>query len=162
MLSRLGQEEEAVIAAETAIACGNRNPAVLNYAARVRAASTDPRLRDAARAVEFARAAVAAAPGEAGVHNTLGIALCRTKEWPEALKALDRSAELSNGGDAHDWYFAAIAHWKLGRADKARAWYVRAVEWAERHAPSDEELGRFRQEAAELLGVAEERRPSER
>ena len=46
-----------------------------------------------------------------------------------------------------------MAHWQLGDKEAARKWYDRAVEWMETNQPKDEQLRRFRAEAAELLGV---------
>jgi hypothetical protein len=46
-----------------------------------------------------------------------------------------------------------MAHRRLGHADKARAWYDKAVGWIEKNRPRDERLLRFRAEAAELMGV---------
>jgi hypothetical protein len=46
-----------------------------------------------------------------------------------------------------------MAHWQLGETEQARTWYDRAVQWMDKHQPQDEELRRFRTEAAELLGV---------
>ena len=48
-----------------------------------------------------------------------------------------------------------MANWQLGEKDKARAWYDRAVQWMDKNEPKNEELRRFRTEAAELLGVNE-------
>jgi hypothetical protein len=46
-----------------------------------------------------------------------------------------------------------MACWQLGERDEARIWYERAVQWMEKHAPKNDELLRFRAEAAELLGL---------
>jgi tetratricopeptide (TPR) repeat protein len=73
---------------------------------------------------------------------------------------LEKSMELGQGGDSFDWFFLAMAHWQLGNKDEARRWYEKAVEWMdknqqilERLKPWDEELGRCRAEAQELLNV---------
>ena len=50
-----------------------------------------------------------------------------------------------------------MARWKLGEKDKAREGYDRAVQGMDRHQPKNEELLRFRAEAAELLGVNEKK-----
>ena len=71
--------------------------------------------------------------------------------WNEAVAALEKSAGLRNGGDSFDWFFLAMAHWKLGAKDKAREWYDKAVRWMDTNQPKNEELHRFRAEAAELL-----------
>jgi hypothetical protein len=60
--------------------------------------------------------------------------------------------ELGKGGNSFDWYFLAMAHWQLGKKDESRKWYDQAVEWMEKNQPKNEELRRFRAEAAELLG----------
>jgi hypothetical protein len=39
----------------------------------------------------------------------------------------------------------------LGEKEKARTWYDKAVQWMDKYDPRDEELQRFRAEAAELL-----------
>ena len=52
-----------------------------------------------------------------------------------------------------------MAHWQVGNKEEARRWYDKAVEWMEKNKPDDEELRRFRAEAAELLGIPEKRQP---
>jgi len=61
--------------------------------------------------------------------------------------------KVPSGGNAYDWFFAAVAHARLGERDKARALCEEAIAWTAEHAPGDEELRRFREEAAELLGA---------
>ena len=46
-----------------------------------------------------------------------------------------------------------MANWQLGKKDEANKLYYKAVEWMQANRPTDPELMRFRQEAAELLGV---------
>jgi hypothetical protein len=48
-----------------------------------------------------------------------------------------------------------MAHWQLDEKDEARTWYEKAVEWMDMNQPKNEELLRFRAEAAELLGIIE-------
>lgn len=60
---------------------------------------------------------------------------------------------LRKGGDSCDWFFLAMAHWKMGQKEEARTSNDQAVQWMENHRPNDEELRRFRAEAAELLGI---------
>ena len=45
--------------------------------------------------------------------------------------------DLRNGGDSFDWFFLAMAHWRLGEKDKAREWYERAVQWMDKNQPDD-------------------------
>jgi len=83
----------------------------------------------------------------------LGVAHYRAGDWQAALAAPDKSMELRQGGDSHDWFFLAMSHEKLGDREKARHWYNRAVEWMDKNKPQDDELRRFRTEAAELLKI---------
>ena len=64
--------------------------------------------------------------------------------------------ERRKGGDSFDWFFLAMAEWQLGNKGAAREWYEKSVEWMDKNASANEELTRFRAEAAELLGVNDE------
>ena len=90
-----------------------------------------------------------------GCWNTLGVAQYRRGDWKAAIEALTKSTELSKGGDGIDWFFLAMAHWRLGDKPAARSWYDKAVQWTNKNRPKDEELSRFRAEAAALLEVTE-------
>ena len=46
-----------------------------------------------------------------------------------------------------------MAHWRLGDRDTARQWYDKGVRSLQQHHPRNEEVHRFRAEAAELLGI---------
>ena len=85
--------------------------------------------------------------------TTPSLILFRDGDWKEAEEALEKSMGLNKGGEAADWFFLAMSHWKLGQKEQARKWYDQAVLWVEKLVPRDEEFGRFRAEAAELLGV---------
>jgi hypothetical protein len=61
--------------------------------------------------------------------------------------------ELREGGDSNDWFFLAMAKWRLDEKDEARKWYDKAVGWMDKYQPKNEELHRYRVEAAELLGI---------
>jgi tetratricopeptide (TPR) repeat protein len=120
------------------------------------ATALDPKVRDAARAVELAENAVELSPNEANYWNTLGVAQYRAGDWLQAVTALEKYREL-RAGDS-EWsnpFFLAMTHWQLGNKDEAHQWYARAVEWMERKQPHSETLRRFRAETDELLGVAE-------
>ena len=114
-------------------------------------------LRDPDRAVELAKKAVELEPKEGTYWNTLGVAHYRAGDWKAAIEALTKSMELRNGGDSFDWFFLAMAHWQLGDKPQARSWYDKAVAWMEKNQPKNEELIRFRAEAAALLGVNEKK-----
>jgi tetratricopeptide (TPR) repeat protein len=105
------------------------------------------------RAVALANKAIKLAPNEGANWNTLGVALYRAGNFKAAIEALNKSMELHKGGVSFDWFFLAMAHWQLDNKADARQWYDKAVAWAEKHAPRDEELRRFRAEAAKVLGI---------
>jgi tetratricopeptide (TPR) repeat protein len=108
-------------------------------------------LRDPAKAVELGRKAVAAAPREGNYWNTLGVALYRSGDWTEAVKALEKSMELRNGGGSTDWLFLAMSHSQLGHGSQARQWHRKAVDGMEKLNTPDPELARFRAEAQALI-----------
>ncbi len=100
------------------------------------------------------------APNDGTNWNTLGVAQYRAGQFKEAVTTLTKSMEFRSGGDANDWFFLAMAHWQLKNKEEARKWYDKAVAWTEKSKPDDEELRRFRAEAAELLGIVKnEKKP---
>ena len=126
-----------------------------NNLAWLLATSPDVSLRDPKRAVVLAKKAVELAPRNGDNWNTLGVAHYRTGDWKAAIEALTNSMDRRNGGDGADWFFLALAHWQLGDKPRASSWYDKAVGWMEKDQPKNEELVRFRAEAAALLGVKE-------
>ena len=97
-------------------------------------------------------------PKFAGHWQGVGLAHYRAGNWKAAVAALDKSLELHPAGDAYDWLFLAMAHWKLGHADEARRAYERAVQWLEKNSENlaknqrtADDLRRFRAEAEVLL-----------
>ncbi|HEY1379315.1 MAG TPA: tetratricopeptide repeat protein, partial [Gemmataceae bacterium] len=112
-------------------------------------------LRDAARALPLARAAVERSPEKWTYHNTLGVALYRLGRYDEAVKQLTASLEHSAADSAAwDLYVLAMCHRRLGDAARARDCFDRAVRWR-RDRPLSvheaEELDDFRAEAGRVL-----------
>ena len=97
--------------------------------------------------------AVELAPKNPNFPSTLGAAHYRARDWKAAIAALEQSRAMREGGDAHEWFFLAMAHWQLGEKVKAREWYDRAAKWMEKHPPGSDELRRFRAEAADVLSA---------
>ena len=135
---------------------GDRHPttaSVMSYVAWALASTSgmsDPMRKQAAA---LARKATEIQPRNGGYQNTLGVALYRTGDWKGTVAALEKSMQLRSGGDASDWFFLAMAHWQLGEKDEARSDYDKAVARMGKDADKNEELLRFRGEAAELLGI---------
>jgi Tetratricopeptide repeat/WD domain, G-beta repeat len=152
------QWEKAIAAYSKAIELDPKFAGAPNGLAWLLATCPDAPYRDPTRAVELATRAFGLTPLEGNAWNTLGVAHYRAGDWKAAVAELTRSNELLGGEElSFNAFFLAMAHWQLGQQDEARKWYDRAVPWMEKHKPRDEELGRFRTEAAELLGINEKK-----
>jgi tetratricopeptide (TPR) repeat protein len=161
LMIELGRKEDARAAYEEILKRNPGNPVIHNYIAWTLATSTYAQFRDPGRAVQLAKRAVELAPQEGGFRNTLGVAHYRAGEWQAAVAALNQSMELRKGGDSSDWFFLAMAHWQLGDKEQARTCYDKAVQWMDKNKPQDEELRRFRTEAAALLAIKDAPAPRE-
>ncbi len=157
VLAANGKEREAQKAFEKALELAPTHVLAHNNLAWLQATGLDPRVRNTARAVELAQAAVRLAPQVGFCWNTLAVAHYRAGDWKAALAALDKSMALRNGGDSLDWFIAAMAHARLGQKAKARAWYAKAVQWDDQHQSGNDELRRFRAEAAAVLSILEKK-----
>jgi tetratricopeptide (TPR) repeat protein len=112
--------------------------------------------RDLDRALAMIRRALAAAPDEAGLLNTLGVIHYRAGRHAEAIATLRRSLPAGRGlTDGFDLFFLAMAHHRLGHREEARACYDRALRWLRDHQnrdePSARDLAAFRAEAEAVL-----------
>jgi WD40 repeat protein len=120
----------------------------------------DVKLRDPTRAVKLAQKAVDRVPDDGMIRNTLGAAYYRAGDWKNAIQTLEKSMRLRKGGDSFDWFFLAMAHWRLGEKKEAKNWYDRAVQWLKDNKQTnkryEEELHRFQKEAADLLGIKDQ------
>jgi tetratricopeptide (TPR) repeat protein len=152
----LGQKQafaEAIRAYREAIRLGPNDTLSINNLAWLLATCPDPKLRDAAEAVKLAKRAVELDPKNPTFPSTLGAAHYRAGDWKAAVAALEKSMTLRDGGDSNEWFFLAMAHWKLGAEDEARQWYSRAVQWMEKNDPKNEELRWIRTETEEVLRI---------
>jgi serine/threonine protein kinase/WD40 repeat protein/Flp pilus assembly protein TadD len=149
---RLSRWDQAVADYAKVIALRPDWPEFANDAAWLLATHPDPRRRDPGRAVVLARKAVELDPDDGDYWNTLGVAEYRAGDWKGAIAALEKSVALQ-GHNSYDAFLLAMARWQQGQRDEARRLYDQAVEWMKTVKPNDEELRRFRQEAAELLQI---------
>jgi superkiller protein 3 len=155
-LQRQGKLDEAIAAVKELLVIDPRSAEGHNTVAWLLATCSDAKLRDPKLAVEAAKKAIELDPSNPNYSNTLGAAYYSAGEWQAAVAALKDSMERRKGGDGFDWFFLAMAQWQLGNKDAARDSYGKAIRWMEKHAAHDDELVRFRAEAAELLGVNDE------
>jgi tetratricopeptide (TPR) repeat protein len=105
----------------------------------------------------MARRSVELAPNWSWNLNTLGVALYRAGRYAEAVATLDLSLAAASHFDGYDLLFQAMSYWQLGHKPKALSCFEKADLWMKTHQQDDEELARFRAEAAALLGLKEKR-----
>jgi tetratricopeptide (TPR) repeat protein len=159
-LRKQGQLDEAIVAYRKVIELKPDNHAASCQLAWLLATCADPKLRDPRQALELAKKGIEFEPEAACFWQILGWAHYRAGAWKASIEALEKSMVLQKrpkGGDSYQWFFLAMAHWQLGNTQEARKWYDRAVEWMNKNQSRNEELRRFRTEAAELLGVHEKK-----
>jgi tetratricopeptide (TPR) repeat protein len=156
---RSGEAEESyrrALAIEEDLAAKHPNESrYRNFIAWFLATCPAPQLRDPPRAVELARRAAEGAPDRAEIYNTLGVAHYRAGNWRSAIEALERSEAISRDNLGFDGFFLAMAHCQLGDRVQARRWYDQSDAWMRKYQPANNELVRFRAEAAALLGLAD-------
>ena len=136
----------AVLAQDNAIA--------LNHLAWFLVDCPDVQLRDPDHAIEWAERAraVAQGPDRARVWNTLGVAYYRKHDWQNAITALDMACKLRPaGGNDDDFFFLAMAYWKLGDRPRAYWWYNYGVRWLEQSRSRSRETSEPYAEASSLL-----------
>jgi serine/threonine protein kinase/tetratricopeptide (TPR) repeat protein len=153
---RLGDWGKARADYRKAIDLDAKTGVAQNELAWLLATCPEAKFRDPAAAVAWAKKAVDLDRTKAIYRNTLGVAQYRARAWPAAVTALMKSVELSQGGDSIDYFFLAMAHWRLDQKETARRWFAQALYRTENLAPANDELRRFRAEAAALLNLPED------
>jgi tetratricopeptide (TPR) repeat protein len=151
LLRDLGRPTEAAEPCRKALELDPDNHRVNNQLAWFLASSPEPPPQDTALAVRLAKKAVTAVSQDADYRNTLGVAYYRQGDDKAAVAELKTAMSLRSGGNSFDWFFLAMAHWRLGDSDQAQTWFDRAVKWMDSHTPQDRELHRFRAEAEAML-----------
>jgi serine/threonine protein kinase/Tfp pilus assembly protein PilF len=129
---------------------------LMNSYAWMLATATDSKFRDPPRAVELAKEVVQYAPEFADKWTTLGVAYYRNGDWKNAVAALEKSQTVApEPFAAANGFFLAMAYWQLGEKDRAREQFRRTQERMTKIGRSAmEDSAHFRQEAAQLLGIA--------
>jgi tetratricopeptide (TPR) repeat protein len=127
LYAALKQYDKAKADFEKAVELGATDAVALNHVAWYWITSPDAEFRDPKRAVTLARKAVELDPKSWPIRNTLGVAHYRAGGWRDAVVTLEKSMELGKGGNSFDWFFLAMAHWRLGAREQARTCYDFAV-----------------------------------
>jgi len=147
----VGKTDEAIAVLREALKLAPNDAVLHNTLAWLLATCPDPKFRNLHQAVLLAKRAVHLASQEGGFWNTLGVASYRAGDWQAAVDGLNKSMELSKGGDSSNWFFLAMANWRLDKKEQAQKTFLQAVAWMEKNKPQDKDLLRFREEAATLL-----------
>lgn len=153
-LAQLGQSKEAEKELEQIADIRRSQFAMANLLAWFLATCPDPRLRRPQQAIALAEDAVGQRP-VGYLWTDLGVAHYRAGNWNEALKALATAAEMPSYRRTANSFFLAMTYRQLENTDDASKWYFRAVDAFQTEQPNNEQLRRFRAEAAALLGVTE-------
>jgi hypothetical protein len=124
------------------------------------AQSPDHRQCNPAQSVEWAKKATKRMPQSGLFWSSLGLASYRAGDWRSCVESISKAIELRNGGEPGDWLVLAMAHWQKGDKDQARRWYGKGAKWMKENDPNSYDLGRLRDEAADLLGLAVPQMPN--
>jgi serine/threonine protein kinase/Flp pilus assembly protein TadD len=124
----------------------------------------DPKLRDSGRAMKSAEKVFALGRGDPDSWWILGLARYRGGDTEGAVQALDKADKKLSGQAPHISIFLAMAHAKKGDREEARKCYDRTIrlmeerrQWVEELPLVKEELPRFLDEAAALIGIEKQR-----
>ncbi len=167
-LSSSGRFTEAIEFYKSWVAEEKNDMPALHRLADILANCPDPKLRDPTLAVELAENLChlmdiegSTTESRRAATNTLGVAQYRACNWEAAVETLNKSVELGQGGDSYDYFFLAMSHRQLDNKVEARVWYDKANAWMNKNESKNDELIRFRAEAAELLGIEDGKNPKE-
>lgn len=176
-LKEKGQMDEAIVEFREAIRIKPDYLASHIGLAWVLAARDECSEVDAKEAIVAAQKAVELSPkdNQSLSFQVLGWAYYRNRQHQAAIESLNKSIELQGDADPWQWFFLAMAHYKLGETQnapniepaaipvasppshrvQAHDLYRKAVDWMEKNKSNDRDVSRFRAEAASLLGPSE-------
>jgi tetratricopeptide (TPR) repeat protein len=132
----------------------SRNANALNFVAWYLANSAPPRFRKPDQAIFWGKRALAVARDQerGRIWGTLGMAYYRNGDWRLAVEAEKKACQVrSDGGDDHDFFTLAMAHWRLGHTAEANQHYDKAIRWMKRRGQKPEWAVLYA-EASALLG----------
>jgi serine/threonine protein kinase/tetratricopeptide (TPR) repeat protein len=158
LLAAGARHAEAAAALRQAVDIDPDEAAVHDRLAELLTTSSDPKVRDSAKAVEAGKRAVELAPSNGSFWNTLGTAHYRSGHWRAALEALEKARELTTEHPStHHQFILAMSYWQLGDQEKARKEYQEAAQELRKNGARNAEAVRSRDEAAALLGIRDQR-----
>jgi len=128
-------------------------PEYEHHLAKALACCPAPEHRNPQKAIELARHATDASPGNAIYWGTLGAAHCRAEDWQAAAKALRKSVELFPEGSAKESFYLAMAQWHLGDHEGSDKTYQEACRRMDESRPGNPDLIRMREEIGKLVNA---------
>jgi serine/threonine protein kinase/WD40 repeat protein len=152
---------QAIKRFRAAVAAEPENAEACNNLAWIYLTGPEP-LRDVKSALPLAEKALRLDSANADYRNTLGVAYYRAGRYAKAVETLQPNlAKQNDRGLAHDLYFLAMSHHRLGDTERAQDYLAWAVRWTaaqkDLHPAQNEELNLFRTEATELLKQGSEK-----
>ena len=127
------------------------DPAVWNRCAWAIASVKDRDVKDVEHGLRLASQAAEAKPQDANFQHTLGVAQYRAGKFDSALASLEESVALKSKPSPYDFLFLAMVHYQLGKANDAKSYYAKGIDWMEQHDVGNRDLIRFRAEAERLM-----------
>jgi tetratricopeptide (TPR) repeat protein len=115
----------------------------------------DPQFRNPTRALVLAEKALAQFPQNAFYCGVLGVAQYRNGQWQQAVASFEKANQLRPYRYEGFLFYRAMAHWRLGEKDAARACYEQAAELVNVREHPARVMGRAQAEAQQLLGIPE-------
>jgi tetratricopeptide (TPR) repeat protein len=155
---QLGEFVEARADLEKALELDPQNPMACNNLAWIYLKGPAD-LRDSEKGLALAQRAVRLNPDQRELHNNLGVAYYRLRQWDGAIAALEQAARLNKDeARAFELFFLAMSYHEQGDKTKARDSYDQALEWFKSNKASlpphqVRDLKAYRTEAESVLGI---------
>ena len=153
---------EALVAADPANAAYRKDLAAYKEnLAVLLAVRPDLPVHNPAQAMELAQDATRLAPEKASHWTMLGLADYRMGNWKGSIDAMEEAVRRSKVGklDPLARIIVAMADWRLGQKDAARAAFNLAIAEMAKNETQDEPTIQLRAEAAALLGLSNAMKP---
>jgi tetratricopeptide (TPR) repeat protein len=125
---------------------------VIEFLARLIALEPGAAPAAAHEAIDLAKKAVAAKPGDRGFANTLALAYLRAGELPQAANAFKKSLAVPTpGGDGLEQILMALVCCRRGKKEAAVDWYIKGNETIARNPRTSPAALALKSEAGRIL-----------
>lgn len=110
---------------------------------------------DLQKAADLARARTTNDPGNGLAWRTFGFALCRQKQFAQAIPAIEKSIAAKLNAPAYDQFFIAMARAQTNQNAQAKQDFEVGDRWFGQHQPTSSLLRALRDEAKAVVKPAE-------